>query len=148
MNSSIAPWICMFSPLVGAALTPVFARINSTLRDIWAVLAAATAGTAALSMLPLLFQDGALPLEISVRWLEVPFAISFGVLLDPVSISHAVFDGSLVTLTTCEGVRHLTDASLSGASDKGTGSGAAHTAGSIRGVRCGAALAQGPRVRP
>ncbi|MCA9655229.1 MAG: response regulator [Myxococcales bacterium] len=34
------------------------------------------------------------------------------VLLDPSSLSHAVFDGSLVTLTTREGTRHLSDASL------------------------------------
>ncbi|MEX1368362.1 MAG: response regulator [Nannocystaceae bacterium] len=34
------------------------------------------------------------------------------VLLDPSALSHAVFDGTLVTLTTCEGQRHLTDASL------------------------------------
>lgn len=34
------------------------------------------------------------------------------VLLDPASLSHAVFDGSLVTLTTRDGQRHLTDASL------------------------------------
>ncbi|MEM9461918.1 MAG: LytTR family DNA-binding domain-containing protein [Myxococcota bacterium] len=34
------------------------------------------------------------------------------VLLDPTMLSHAVFDGTLVTLTTCDGQRHLTDASL------------------------------------
>lgn len=34
------------------------------------------------------------------------------VLLDPTTLSHAVFDGSLVTLTTRDGERHLTDASL------------------------------------
>ncbi len=34
------------------------------------------------------------------------------VLLDPSALSHAIFDGTLVTLTTREGQRHLTDASL------------------------------------
>ncbi|MCH9680246.1 MAG: LytTR family DNA-binding domain-containing protein [Deltaproteobacteria bacterium] len=34
------------------------------------------------------------------------------VLLDPTGISHAVFDGTLVTLVTRDGDRHLTDASL------------------------------------
>ncbi|MCX4243054.1 LytR/AlgR family response regulator transcription factor [Paraliomyxa miuraensis] len=34
------------------------------------------------------------------------------VLLDPMTLSHAVFDGTLVTLFTRDGRRHLTDASL------------------------------------
>lgn len=34
------------------------------------------------------------------------------VLLDPTALSHAIFDGTLVTLTTRDGQRHLTDASL------------------------------------
>jgi DNA-binding LytR/AlgR family response regulator len=34
------------------------------------------------------------------------------VLLDPAALSHAVFDGVLVTLVTRDGRRHLTDASL------------------------------------
>ncbi len=34
------------------------------------------------------------------------------VLLDPVALSHAIFDGTLVTLRTCDGQTHLTDASL------------------------------------
>ncbi len=40
------------------------------------------------------------------------------VLLDPVAISHAVFDGTLVTLVTREGQRHLTDVSLQDLSDR------------------------------
>jgi two-component system LytT family response regulator len=34
------------------------------------------------------------------------------VLVDPQSVSHAVFDGSLVTLTTTDGTAHLTEATL------------------------------------
>jgi DNA-binding LytR/AlgR family response regulator len=34
------------------------------------------------------------------------------VLLDPLDVSHAVFDGTLVTLVTVSGDRHLTDITL------------------------------------
>ena len=41
-----AALLCIFAPLVGAALTPLFAKIHPKLRDTWAVLAALTAAGA------------------------------------------------------------------------------------------------------
>ena len=81
-----AALIAIFSPLVGAALTPVFARVSPKLRDAWAVLAAMTAAGAALSLLPGLFQPDAYPVEYAYAWLEAPIKITFGILLDPISI--------------------------------------------------------------
>jgi two-component system, LytTR family, response regulator len=40
------------------------------------------------------------------------------VLLDPMLVSHAVFDGALVTVTTTTGERHLTDATLAELHDR------------------------------
>lgn len=46
-------------------------------------------------------------------WSRLPVTTREGVvLLDPVTLSHAIFDGSLVTLTTADGRSHLTDATL------------------------------------
>ncbi|MEM7158106.1 MAG: LytTR family DNA-binding domain-containing protein [Myxococcota bacterium] len=49
----------------------------------------------------------------SERLARLPVTTREGVvLLDPSELSHAVFDGTLVTLTTRSGQRHLTDATL------------------------------------
>lgn len=51
--------------------------------------------------------------EPEVVLLRLPVSTREGVvLLDPTMVSHAVFDGVLVTLVTRDGRRHLTDASL------------------------------------
>ena len=64
----------------------------------------AGAGTAAAGT-----ADGE-PEEVLAR---LPVSTREGVvLLDPAALSHAVFDGVLVTLVTRDGRRHLTDASL------------------------------------
>ncbi|MCP4599396.1 MAG: NADH-quinone oxidoreductase subunit L [Proteobacteria bacterium] len=86
MNPALSAWICIFSPLVGAALTPLLAKINLKLRDFGAVLFSFIAAGAALSLLPLAFHPESLPIESSVIWLASPIEIDFGVLLDPLSI--------------------------------------------------------------
>ncbi len=79
-------WICIFSPFVGAALTPFLALINSTLRDLGAVFFAFISALSALLLLPLLLHPADLPIESVVTWLTVPINISTGVLIDPLSI--------------------------------------------------------------
>jgi NADH-quinone oxidoreductase subunit L len=81
-----AALLCIFAPLIGSALTPLFAKIHPKLRDAWAVLAALTAAGAALSLLPGILHPESFPVEYAYTWLTDPFAISFGILLDPVSI--------------------------------------------------------------
>ena len=78
-----AAWICIFSPLVGAAVTPLLARVHRTARDLGAVFFAIVAAGAALSLLPWVFHPDGLPLEQEVAWLEHPLRIGFGVLVDP-----------------------------------------------------------------
>lgn len=51
--------------------------------------------------------------EAADPYARVPVVTRDGiVLLDPPSISHAIFDGTLVTVHTTEGGQHLTDATL------------------------------------
>ena len=84
--SAIAAWICIASPLAGAALTPLLARVHVKLRDLGAVLFSLVAAGAALTLLPMLGHPETLPLESRLDWLDVPFRIGFGVLIDPLSI--------------------------------------------------------------
>ena len=79
-------WVCIFSPFVGAALTPFLAMISPKLRDLGAVFFAFIAALSALFLLPLLLHPADLPLESVVTWLTIPIKISTGVLIDPLSI--------------------------------------------------------------
>ena len=58
-----AAWVCIFSPMVGAALTPALARLHPTARDLGAVLFSLLAAVAALTLLPGLSHPELLPLE-------------------------------------------------------------------------------------
>ncbi|MCR9163494.1 MAG: LytR/AlgR family response regulator transcription factor [Nannocystaceae bacterium] len=58
-------------------------------------------------------QRGAVPAHVADPYDRVPVVTREGiVLLDPPAISHAVFDGTLVTVHTTAGQTHLTDATL------------------------------------
>jgi NADH-quinone oxidoreductase subunit L len=86
MSPAFSAWVCIFAPLVGMALTPVLAKMSPKIRDYGAVFFSFVAAFAALNLLPLLFHPGALPIEDAVPWLTFPIEISFGVLIDPLSI--------------------------------------------------------------
>jgi NADH-quinone oxidoreductase subunit L len=79
-------WLCIFSPLLGSALTPLLARIHPKLRDFGAVFFSFVSAYSALRLLPLLLHPEQLPVESAVAWLSFPIEISFGVLVDPLSI--------------------------------------------------------------
>jgi NADH-quinone oxidoreductase subunit L len=100
-----AAWICILSPLVGAALTPILARIHPKVRDVGAVLFAGIAALCALSILPLFFAAESLPIESKVVWLDVPFQISFGIFLDQINIlvANVVAVISFLIMVYCVG---------------------------------------------
>ncbi len=100
-----AAWIAVFSPLVGAALTPVLARLHDKARDLGAVLFSFISALAALSLLPLLSRPGVLPVESNLIWLESPIEIGFGVLIDPLSIVlvNVVAVVSFIIMVYCVG---------------------------------------------
>ena len=100
-----AAWVCIFSPMVGAALTPALARLHPTARNLGAVLFSLLAAVAALTLLPGLSHPELLPLEHQVTWLASPFPIGFGVLVDPLSIvlTNVVAVISFVIMVYCLG---------------------------------------------
>ncbi len=79
-------WLCLILPFIGVLLTPIFACINPVLRDYGAVFFSFLTAVCAVMLLPALFAAEKLPLEHMFTWLETPMHLSFGVLLDPLSI--------------------------------------------------------------
>jgi NADH-quinone oxidoreductase subunit L len=98
-------WWCFLFPLIGAALTPVLARIHPAVRDYGAVFFAFLGALASGMLLPLLSRLGDLPLESQVVWLSAPVKIGLGVLLDPLSIvvANVVAWISFVIMLYCVG---------------------------------------------
>ena len=79
-------WLCIVLPIIGVLVTPLFARVNSRLRDYGAVFFSFLTAVAALRLIPYLFDPSTLPVESAVIWLRYPFEVTFGVLVDPLSI--------------------------------------------------------------
>ena len=100
-----AAWVCIVSPLVGAAVTPLLGRVHHTARDLGAVVFSLIAALAALSLVPELLHPDALPIEHQVEWLESPIPIGFGVLVDPLSIvlANVVAVISFIIMVYCLG---------------------------------------------
>lgn len=98
-------WICVFSPLIGAALTLILDRTHPKLRDYGAVFFSFISALAALSLIPYLFHLSVLPIESKVVWLASPIEISFGVLIDPLSIvmTNVVAVISFIIMVYCLG---------------------------------------------
>ena len=105
MTTTTAAWLCIFSPMVGVALTPALARLHPTARDFGAVFFSFVAAVAALTLLPGLSHAELLPLEHQITWLSSPLQISFGILVDPLSIvlTNVVAVISFVIMIYCLG---------------------------------------------
>jgi NADH-quinone oxidoreductase subunit L len=105
MTMTTAAWVCIFSPMIGAALTPALARLHPTARDLGAVLFSFLAAIAALTLLPGLLHPELLPLEHQVTWLTSPLQIGFGILVDPLSIvlTNVVAVISFIIMVYCLG---------------------------------------------
>ncbi len=103
--TSLAAWVSIGAPLVGAAVTPLLARVHPRARDLGALLCSFVAAGAALSLLPELLHPERLPVEHTVAWLERPVRIGFGVLVDPLSIvlANVVAVISFVIMVYCVG---------------------------------------------
>ena len=103
--TSLAAWVCIGAPLVGAAVTPLLARVHPRVRDLGALLCSFVAAGAALSLLPELLHPERLPVEHTVAWLERPVRVGFGVLVDPLSIvlANVVAVISFVIMVYCVG---------------------------------------------
>ena len=100
-----AAWVCIFSPLVGAAVTPLLAQVSAKTRDLGAVLFSFVSAAAAARLLSALFYPETLPLESSIGWLDSPVRIGFGILIDPLSIviANIVAVVSFIIMIYCLG---------------------------------------------
>jgi NADH-quinone oxidoreductase subunit L len=97
-----AAWLCWLFPIIGALLTPIFAKIHPRLRDFGAIIFGALGMIMALSMLPFIWsgltwvggtvaEPWLLWYETSINWITLPIigTIQFGMLVDPLSVFMA-----------------------------------------------------------
>ena len=82
-------WLCWVIPMIGAALTPAFAKLGPRVRDYAAVLSSFLAAVFASFMIPLLWKDH-LRFFNSIGYDWIPsLGIKMGVIIDPLSIIMA-----------------------------------------------------------
>jgi len=90
-----AAWLCWGFPLIGAILTPLFARIHPKLRDYAAVIFGFLGMIMAFSMIPDIYSGiawlGTQWQEISIPWITIPgvLTLEWGMLIDPLSVFMA-----------------------------------------------------------
>mgnify|MGYP000143733989 FL=1 len=85
MDTQLA-WLCIIFPFIGVVLAPILSRISTSVMNFGAVFFSFLAAVSAVMLLPLLFGSGSLPMESTYQWLHTPIDVSFGVLLDQLSI--------------------------------------------------------------
>ncbi|MFX0167779.1 MAG: NADH-quinone oxidoreductase subunit L [Candidatus Hodarchaeota archaeon] len=90
-----AAWLCWGFPLLGAVLTPLFAKIHPKLRDYGAIVFGLLGMIMAFSMIPFIYSGdawlGTQWLEISIPWINIPgvLTLEWGMLIDPLSVFMA-----------------------------------------------------------
>ncbi len=82
-------WLCWLLPLIGAGLTPLFAKVNDKVRDYAAVLFSVLAAVMAVMLIP--YAVTAEQFHNQIEWITVPGSpllgvIKAGVIVDPLSI--------------------------------------------------------------
>ena len=90
MDTLKIAWLCVLFPFLGVIFTFLMAKVHPRLRNAAAVFFPFLSAVASLQLLTRLFHPETLPLESSVKWIEIPFVVEFGVLVDPLSIILAV----------------------------------------------------------
>jgi len=85
-------WLCWILPLIGAILTPAFAKINHKVRDYCAIIFSFMASLMTISMIPYIFESRLIHNQI--EWIVLPNSpilseIKAGVIIDPLSIIMA-----------------------------------------------------------
>ena len=90
MDTLTIAWLCVLFPFLGIVFIFLLDRVHPKLRNAAAVLFPFLSAIASLKLLTHLFHPETLPLESSVKWLEIPFVVEFGILVDPLSIILAV----------------------------------------------------------
>jgi NADH-quinone oxidoreductase subunit L len=85
-------------PIVGALLTPLFAKISHKVRDYGAVIVSLLAAISALSMIPDFLAGTRVDVQVALPWVMLPSEtepLKAGVLVDPLSILMVVIVTSI-----------------------------------------------------
>ena len=85
----LSAWLCWIIPMVGAGLTPLFAKISDKIRNYAAVAFSLVAAAFTLSLIPYLFEGQRIHNQISwivVKDSPILSSVKAGVLVDPLSI--------------------------------------------------------------
>ena len=100
-----AAWTCIVAPLIGTCITPLLARRSLQYARLGAVSFSCIAALAALCLLPGLTDGQILPLQSEIEWLDDPIDLSFGILIDPLSIvlTNVVAVVSFIIMVYCLG---------------------------------------------
>ncbi len=105
----LAGWLVFVVPIIGALLTPVFAKIHGNLRDLMAVLFGFVTAFIAVDMVLSMILA---PVELEVdllTWVIVgSFEFEFGVLIDPLSVLLAIIAGGIGSLIILFSVGYMT----------------------------------------
>jgi NADH-quinone oxidoreductase subunit L len=97
----LAPWLCWGLPIIGALLTPLFARIHAKLRDYAPPLLGFLAMIFSFSMISDIMTgsafNGHVWAEVTFTWLSLPGLppLEFGMLIDPLSVFMACVSSSI-----------------------------------------------------
>ena len=105
---ALTGWLVFLVPTTGALLTPVFAKINGTLRDAMAVAFGFMTAFLAIDMLfTVLLAPGAYATS-PIRWVAVSGVIEFGVFIDPLSAIMTMIAGGIGSLIILYSVGYMT----------------------------------------
>ncbi len=105
----LAAWLVFAVPLVGAVLTPVFSKINGTLRDAMAVLVGFMTAALAIDMVFSMVLAPESHDYVLLTWVIAgSYTIDFGVLVDPLSVLLAVIAGGIGSLIILFSVGYMT----------------------------------------
>ncbi|MCF2136568.1 MAG: NADH-quinone oxidoreductase subunit L [Candidatus Thorarchaeota archaeon] len=105
----LAAWLVFTVPLVGAVLTPLFAKINGQLRDAMAVLVGFMTAVLAIDMVFSMVLAPESHDYTLVTWVIAgSYTIDFGVLVDPLSVLLAVIAGGIGSLIILFSVGYMT----------------------------------------
>ncbi len=105
----LAAWLVFVVPLVGAVLTPVFARIGGTVRDAMAVLVGFATAFLALDLTASMVLHPEAQDYVLLTWLVAgPYRLDFGVFVDPLSVLLAVIAGGIGSLIILFSIGYMT----------------------------------------
>ncbi len=104
-----AGWLVFMIPFIGALLTPVFAKIHGSLRDLMAVLTGFVTAFIAIDMIVSMVLSPNTYDYTLITWVVTSqYSIQFGILIDPLSVLMAGIAGGIGSLIILFSVGYMT----------------------------------------